>query len=193
MAQKGYKALLVASPGPQEGKTITAVNLAVSITRETSRTVLLIESDMRQPSVYRYFCLPEGPGLYEHIVEGQPLNGLLINPGLARLTVLPAGRPREYPADLMGSPAMEELVEEIKGRYADRFIIFDSPPLLAYADGLYLARYADAVLMVVNSGKTREDDLKKALELLGDRPLLGTVFNQVSKGQVPIYYYKSYT
>jgi protein-tyrosine kinase len=189
MTLRGYSALLISSPSPGEGKTLTAVNLALSMARETSRTVLLIDTDMRQPSVHQCLGLPDGPGLYEHLTEGTPLNELLVNPGFPRLTVLPAGRPTEYPADLLGGPVMENLVREVKGRYADRYIIFDSPPLLAFADGLYLARYADAVLMVVRSGDTNEESLKQAIELLGDRPILGTVLNRVPKQQTQ---WKSY-
>jgi protein-tyrosine kinase len=189
MTLKKYSTLLISSPSPGEGKTLTAVNLAVSMARETSRTVLLIDTDMRQPSVHRCLGLPDGPGLYEHLTEGTPLNELLVNPGFPRLTVLPAGRSTEYPADLLGGPVMEDLVREVKGRYSDRYVILDSPPLLAYADGLYLARHADAVLMVVRSGDTNEENLKQAIELLGDRPILGTVLNRVPKRQTP---WKSY-
>ncbi len=103
--------------------------------------------------------------------------------------MLPAGMPTDYPADLLGGPAMQEFVDDVKGRYLGRYIIFDSPPLLAYADGLYLARHADAVLMVARSGSTKEDNLRQALESLGDRPLLGTVLNRVPKGQDPAYSY----
>ncbi len=192
MTSNGYNSILVASPEPEEGKTLTAVNLAISIARESNRTVLLIDTDMRQPSVHRYLGLPEGPGLYEHVTKGTPLSELLINPGLPRLTVLPAGMPADYPADLLSGPAMQEFVSDVKGRYPDRYIIFDSPPLLAYADGLYLARYADTVLMVARSGSTKEDNLRQALESIGDRPLLGTVLNRVPKGQGPAYSYYSY-
>ncbi|PXF57307.1 MAG: exopolysaccharide biosynthesis protein [Deltaproteobacteria bacterium] len=189
MTSNGYNSILVTSPEPEEGKTLTAVNLAISIARESNRTVLLIDTDMRQTSVHRYLGLPGGTGLYEYITKGTPLSELLINPGLPRLTVLPAGMPADYPADLLSGPAMQEFVRDVKGRYPDRYIIFDSPPILAYADGLYLARYADTVLMVARSGSTKEDNLRQALESLGDRPLLGTVLNRVPKGQGPAYSY----
>jgi non-specific protein-tyrosine kinase len=114
MTSNGYNSILVASPEPEEGKTLTAVNLAISIARESNRTVLLIDTDMRQPSVHRYFGLPEGPGLYEHITKGTPLSELLMNPGLPRLTVLPAGIATDYPADLLGDPAMQEFVSDVK-------------------------------------------------------------------------------
>jgi len=189
MTSNGYNSILVTSPEPEEGKTLTAINLAISIARESNRTVLLIDTDMRQPSVHRCLGFPGGTGLYEHITMGTPLPELLINPGFPRLTVLPSGMPADYPADLLSSPAMQEFVRDVKGRYPDRYIIFDSPPILAYADGLYLARYADTVLMVARSGSTKEDNLRQALETLGDRPLLGIVLNRVPKGQDPAYSY----
>ncbi len=192
LLQMGYNSVLVTSPGPDEGKTLTAVNLAISISRETSRTVLLIDGDMRKPAITNYLGLPESPGLYEHLTQGVPLNELLINPGWPRFTILPAGKPDEYPADILGSPAMQELIWDVKNKYKERFIIFDSPPLMLYSDGLYLARYVDSVLMVARSGKTKESALKEAIELVKDRPFLGTVLNRVPPNQSLAYEYGKY-
>ncbi|NPA94931.1 MAG: AAA family ATPase, partial [Thermodesulfobacteria bacterium] len=184
-----YNSVLITSPGPGEGKTLTAVNLAISISRETSRTVLLIDGDMRKPAVTKYLGLPDSPGLYEHLTEGVPLNELLINPGWPRFTLLPAGNPKDYPSDILGSPAMQELIWDVKNRYPERFIIFDSPPLMLYSDGLYLARYVDSILMVAQSGKTPENALKQAVEFVKDRPFLGTVLNRVPPAQSQLYDY----
>lgn len=192
LLQMKYNSVLVTSPGPDEGKTLTAVNLAISISRETSRTVLLIDGDMRRPAVTSYLGLPESPGLYEHLTQGVPLKELLINPGWPRFTILPAGNPDDYPADILGSPAMQELIWDVKTRYPERFIIFDSPPLMLYSDALYLARYVDSVLMVARSGKTKESALKEAIELVKDRPFLGTVLNRVPPEQSKAYEYGKY-
>ncbi len=192
MIKNGFKSILITSPGPEEGKTLTAVNLAISLSREASRTVLLVDADMRNPAVTEYLGISKGPVLFEHLTKDAPLKDLLINPGLPRLTVLPAGTPSDYPADLLASPAMKRLVADIKDRYPERTIIFDSPPLTAFSDGLYLARYADAVLMVVRSGVTKENDLIHALENVSDRPLLGTVLNRVKKDQCAAYSYGKY-
>ena len=193
LTQMKYNSILVTSPGPDEGKTLTAVNLAISISRETSRTVLLIDGDMRRPTVTNYLGLPESPGLYEHLTQNVPLKELLINPGWPRFTLLPAGKPQEeYPADILGSPAMQELIWDVKNRYPERFIIFDSPPLMLYSDALYLARYVDSVLMVARSGKTKESALKEAIEMVKDRPFLGTVLNRVPPEQSKAYEYGKY-
>jgi protein-tyrosine kinase len=179
LSKDGYNSILVASPGQGEGKTFTAVNLAVSIAREKTRTVLLIDTDLRRPAVHSYFGLSQEPGLYEHLTRGVPLSELLINPGTPRLTLLPAGKPEQYPSDFLNAPAMHSFVREVKERYSDRYIIFDSPPLLGFSDALYLSRFADGVIIVVRSQKTKEEDLKRSLELLNDRHILGTVLNGV--------------
>ena len=192
MEERKAKSLMICSPGPREGKTVTAVNLAISIARETSRTVLLVDADMRKPAINRYLGLKDTPGLYEHLTKGVPLNELLINPGISRLTILTAGVPGDYPADLLGGPAMQDLVADIKDRYPERLIIFDSPPLNLFSDGLYLARYADAALMVVRSCATKEDELNRALEETGDTFMIGTVLNRVPQQYCPAYDYEGY-
>ena len=178
IAKNKYKVILVASPGEDEGKTLTAINLALSFAREAHRTVLLIDGDMRKPEVDKFFGLPVEHGLYEHLTTGWPLEDLLINPGIPRLTILPAGRPKEPPADLLNGPAMRAFIKDIKSRYPERIIIFDSPPLLQFSDGIYLSDYADTILMVTCSGKTRAEDLRHALEMVDNRPLAGVVLNR---------------
>ncbi len=192
MFEKKARSLVVCSPGPGEGKTVTAVNLAISIARETSRTVLLVDADMRRSALNRYMGLEDTPGLYEHLTRGLPLNELLINPGIPRLTILTAGMPGHCPADILGGPAMQEFVADIRDRYRERMVIFDSPPLNLFSDGLYLARYADAALMVVRSGHTKEEELTKAMEETGETFMLGTVLNRVPEKYCPSYNYKGY-
>ncbi len=192
MFEKKARSLVVCSPGPSEGKTVTAVNLAISIARETSRTVLLVDADMRRSALNRYMGLTDAPGLYEHLTQGTPLNELLINPGIPRLTILTAGIPGHCPADILGGPAMQEFVADIRDRYPERMVIFDSPPLNLFSDGLYLARYADAALMVVRSGHTKEEELVKAIEETGETFMLGTVLNRVPEKYCPSYNYKGY-
>lgn len=192
LSRDGYNSLMVASPKQGEGKTFTAVNLAISLTRERTRTVLLIDTDMRLPSVHSYFGLPQGPGLYEYLDRGMPLSELLVNPGIPRLTLLPAGKAEQYPSDFLNAPAMHSFVREVKERYPDRYIIFDSPPLLAFSDGLYLSRFADAVIMVVRCQETKEEDLKRALELLHDHHIIGTVLNRVPRELSEWRDYKKY-
>jgi capsular exopolysaccharide synthesis family protein len=172
-----WNALAVVSPGIREGKTLTAVNLAIGLSMEVGHTVLLVDADLRHPGVHEYFGLPPGPGLSEHLVHDVPLEGVLVNPGLAGLVVLPGGAPLSSSSELLGSPRMRELVQELKRRYPDRIVLFDLPPVLSAADALAFSPYVDATIMVVEEGRTGEEDVLRAADLLESVNLIGTVLN----------------
>ena len=170
--------IMMTSVGPGEGKTLTAVNLAVSLARELTHTVLLVDADLRVPSVHSYFGIPAEPGLSDYLFHDHPLPNLLVNPGIAKLTILPAGGAASQSVEYLGSPRMRTLVQEMKERYPDRYIIFDCPPLLTHADPLIFGDYIDGIILVVEAGKAPEADIRKAMELLSGRLVLGTVLNK---------------
>ena len=173
------KTIMVTSSNRGEGKTIMAVNLAVSIAQELDRTVLLVDANLRDPAVHTCFGIDDLPGLSDYLKEEVPIQELLVNPGINKLTVLPAGKPVMDSSELLGSPRMEELVTDMKLRYEDRVIIFDTPSLLTSADPLALSKFVDGVLMVVEAERTSREDLRRAIELLEGNRILGTVFNKV--------------
>jgi len=177
--------LLVTSANPYEGKTFTAINLGVSIAQELDRTVLLVDADLRKhPRHHKdfatdFFGTDMTEGLSNYLLGQAEIPDLLINPGIERLVLLPAGRPLSNSTELLGSPRMVMLVNDIKTRYAnDRIVIFDCASLLSCADPLVLTRYVDGILMVVEEDRTTSEDLKKAMELLKDKPVIGTVLNK---------------
>lgn len=178
MEQTGGNSLLVTSIGPGEGKTFTAVNLAVSFSHEVNRTLLLVDADLRNPSVHRCFGIEADRGLSDHLLRGVDLSDLLLNPGLPRLTILPGGAPIANSTELLGAPKMGSLVEEMKRRYANRFLIFDGSPLLTSADALVFSRFVDGILLVVEAEKTSRKNFRRALELLAGKPVLGVVVNK---------------
>ena len=185
----GGNSLLITSANPCEGKTFTAINLAVSIAQELDRTVLLIDTDMRKHNSKHmdfsldFFGTDMNEGLSNYLLGQAEIPEILVNPGIERLVLLPAGRPLSNSAELLGSPRMVMLVNDVKNRYADdRIIIFDSSSLLNYADPLVLSRYVDGILFVVEQERTTTTQLKKAMELLKDKPLLGTVVNKFKPG-----------
>jgi non-specific protein-tyrosine kinase len=178
MEQIGGNSLLVTSANPQEGKTLTAINLAVSISHKVDHTVLLVDANLRTPSIHHYFGLDIDKGLSDYLLLQADLPDLLLNPGIDKLVILPAGKPLPNSADLLGAPRMESLVREMKARYSNRFIIFDSPSLLYSADPLVCSRFTDAILMVVESEKSSTKDLEQVCELLKDRVLIGSVLNK---------------
>ena len=178
LQEKGGNSLLITSALPGEGKTLTAINLAISISHEINRTTLLVDADLRSPMIHNYFGIPAGKGLSDYLRGKASIPELLVNPGIEKLTILPGGSPIPNSSELLGAPKMETLVAEMKKRYPDRFLIFDSSSLLITADPLVFSRYIDGILLVVEAEKTPKDAIEKAKEMLKDKPVLGTVFNK---------------
>ncbi|MGE0485909.1 MAG: CpsD/CapB family tyrosine-protein kinase [Gammaproteobacteria bacterium] len=178
-----WNAIAVTSPGAGQGKTLTAVNLAVALAREVHRTVLLVDLDLRRPSVHSVFGLAVEKGLVDFLLDDVPLSSILVNPGIERLVLLPAGRAVADSSELLASPKMARLVEELKSRYPSRIIVFDLPPLLSADDALAFSPYVDTTLMVVEDGRTTRDELTRAVEMLGSVHLMGTVLNKSSEIQ----------
>ena len=178
MRDVGGNTLLIASANSGEGRTVTAINLAIALSQQIDGTVLLVDSDLRKPSIHTLLGLDVDKGLSDYLRGKADIPELLINPGIPRLVILPGGKPIANSSELLGAPRMKLLVKEIKERYADRIIIFDSSPLLTSADSFVLSRFIDGILIVVEAEKTTQEDLKRTIELLKERPVIGTIFNK---------------
>lgn len=186
LLENNWNAVAVTSPGGGEGKTLTAINLAVSLAKEVTYTVLLVDADLRNPGIHNYFGLTPEFGLSDYLTGDAPLTNLLINPaGINRLVILPGGKPLSNSTEMLNSPKMMRLVDELKTRYASRIVLFDVPPLLSSADTLAFSPYVDAALLVIEAGKTSADDAKRAAELLKNTHLIGTVLNKSRAVPVP--------
>ncbi|RMG28433.1 MAG: polysaccharide biosynthesis tyrosine autokinase, partial [Gammaproteobacteria bacterium] len=181
MKEHGWKTLAVTSPNAGEGKTLTALNLAASLALEISHTVLLVDADLRHPGVAGLLGLDEAPGLADYLLDGATLETLLVHPEpLEHLVVLPAGRPLLNSAELLGSPNMAQLVRDLRDRYPERIVVFDLPPVLTAADALAFAPNVDALLLVLEEGRTTQEDLERTMELLDGQAILGTVLNKAA-------------
>lgn len=179
LQENHWNALAVSSPNAGEGKTLTAINLAISLAKEVTYTVLLVDADLRDPSVHRYFGLQPELGLSDYLLHDAPLTDLLIHPaGIQRFVILPGGKPLTNSTEMLSSPKMMRLVEELKTRYSSRIVLFDVPPLLASADTLAFSPYVDAALLVIEDGKTVAEDARRASALLANTQLIGTVLNK---------------
>jgi Mrp family chromosome partitioning ATPase len=189
MRANDWRSLVVTSPQEGAGKTLTAVNLAISMARDTNHTVLLVDLDLRRPGVLRYFTPERLPGISDYILDDRPIPELLINPGIERLVILPGHRPVIHSAEMLSSAKVVDLFEDMKSRYPSRLVIFDMPPVLASDDVLAFAPVFDAALLVIAEGDTRRGDLERSLELLGDKPILGTVLNRSEEPTTGYSYY----
>ena len=176
-----WNALAVTSTSPGEGKTLTAINLAICIAMEVDYSVLLVEANLLHPNMHEFFGLPQQKGLSEFLLGEAELPELLFRPSiLEHLVVLPGGRALPNSSEMLNSPRTRLLVEELRNKYPKRIIVFDLPPVLATADAVAFVPYVDAALLVIEEGKTNQQDLWQAVELLERTEIIGTVLNKVT-------------
>lgn len=175
---KGWNTVMITSTRPGEGKTLTAVNLSLAMAKSFHQTVLLVDCDLRQQKIYQYFGLPSDKGIVDYMLNGCQMQELIIWPKVEKLTLVSGGRTVSESAELLGSPRMKELVAEMKSRYHDRYVIFDTPPLLSGDDALTFMPLVDAIVMVVQEGKTPLKEVQKAVDLIPKEKFLGFVLNK---------------
>ena len=177
--EKDWNALAITSPNVNAGKTVTAINLAISLAREVDNTVLLVDANLRSPKIHKYFNFYAEYGLSDYLCGDVSLGDILVHPeGVPRLVVLPAGNVISNSSEMLSSPKMNRLVEELKHRYPSRIVLFDLPPLLESSDALAFLPNADAALVVVEDGGTKEQELRQTFELLKSNEVIGTVLNK---------------
>jgi non-specific protein-tyrosine kinase len=187
---KGWNTLMVTSPRPGEGKTLTAINLALTIAKAFGQTALLVDCDFHQQQIHRYLGLESDRGIVDYLLDGVPLNELIIWPKIDKLTLISGGRTISESAELLGSQRMKDLVMEMKTRYGDRYVIFDVPPVLSGADALTFSQLVDGIIMVVEEGRTPIKEVDKALDLMPKEKFLGFVLNKAGITQSGYYSYK---
>ncbi len=186
--------IMFTGPRPNEGKSLTTINMAISIAQEVDQTVLIVDTDLRNPSIHAYFGLPGKKGLVDFLKGGVPIPELLIHPeGIHKLVLLPAGKPIADAAELIKSPQMVELVQELKHCYPDRYVLFDLPPILNFADALAFAPLVDGIVLVVEAGRTAREDIEQCLNMLKDFNILGFVVNKVKRHTDKDSYYYEYS
>lgn len=170
------RTVLVTSPQKGEGKSVTSANLALTMAQELQRRVVIVEADLRKPSMQHLFGLPAGPGLTEYLSGAAELTDVMRFLPDHNLTVIHAGSTAANPAELLGSTAMRRLLDSLRTRY-DR-VILDTPPVLPLADVAVLAPLVDGMLMVVRAGVTPKPAIENALRAFDSSRLLGIVLNE---------------
>lgn len=184
MNEKGWNTLAITSPREGEGSSLTAINLAISLAREVDYTVLLVDANLRSPSISHQLGFHAEFGLSDYLQKDVPLNQILVHPqNISRFVILPAGHAIENSSEMLSSPKMARLVDELKNRYPSRIVIFDLPPILTSSDALAFSPHADALLMVIEEGGTQKQDLRQAFEMLQGVEVIGTVLNKAYTSQ----------
>ncbi len=184
--------ITILSALPGEGKTFTAMNLAISLAMERNTTILLIDSDVTKPSLTKIFNMQAKPGLLDLLMdENLDIGDVISKTNIPKLRFIPAGKQNEHAAELLASRRMKEFVKEISERYHDRIILFDAPPMLATSHSSVLAQLAGQILLVVESGKTLHDKIIEALSFIDNEKVIGLVLNK-SRKMFAMDYYGSY-
>ena len=184
----GLNTLGVVSAVNGEGKTLTAVNLALSMAAEPNQTVLLLDLDLRRPAVARTLGLRAERGLESWFGGDEPTRNVCYGiEGVERLHVLPTLSPVSGSSEVLAGVTTRKLLNELKGRDPGRLLIIDLPPVLLSDDALMVAPLLDAVVLVVNERRTRREDVLRVIDLLGNTRIVGTVLNRSAESERRAY------
>lgn len=175
-----WQTLAITSPSAGAGRTLTAMNLAISLSLEVNQTVLLVDLDLRNPGVAKCLGVDDIEyGIVDYVRKEQALEDILIHPGFERLVLLPGTPQGAFTSEILSSPEMKTVQRELVNRYPGRLIIFDLPPVLDYDDALSFAPGCDATLMVLEEGGSKKQDIERAYQLLDGCNIVGSVLNKV--------------
>lgn len=187
MRSNNWNRLAVTACGSGEGKTVTSINLAISLARQETQNVILADLDLIHPTVCKYLGIEARVGLAEYFSGEATLEEILISPGIDRLLVLASAKPIENSSETLRSAKMLELLERVIAKKSSTIIVFDMPPLLKSDDVLAFGPLVDALLLVVSIGKSSREELIRAKELLQEFNLIGTALN-MSEESATAYY-----
>jgi protein-tyrosine kinase len=181
MDENGWRTMAVLSPSMNDGKTTTAINLAVSLANDRRHTVLLVDCDLRHPSIGATLGINAELGVDDLLRGNARVEQCLYHPeGFDRLVILPARAALANSSEALAGPRGRELVADLRGRYPERIIVFDLPPVLSADDALAFLPLVECGLVVIAERATRRDDLLRCMELLRKTPILGTVLNKAT-------------
>lgn len=189
---KPPRLIMVTSAAPGEGKSFVSANLAITFAQDLNTHVLLMDCDMRRSTILTRFGYGKRRGLSEYLRRKTTLPSILVNTDYDKLTILPGGTTPRNPSELIASRRMSILLEEVKNRYQDRYVIIDSPPPKLTAETSVLARQVDGIILVAKYGSTRKDDLAELIEKLGEDKIMGVIINWYNLRASRYYGYGGY-
>jgi protein-tyrosine kinase len=184
--------VMVTSSLSGEGKSVTSSNLAVMLAREYGQTVLLIDADLRRPSLHEYLGIAPRIGLADCLEDRIDAGRAITKTGIPKLTFMSAGKKVENPGELLSSQRMKEFLLELKHRYRDRYIIVDTSPILLFAETQAMSVLVDGVLVVVKEGGVSLKGITQVLDILKGATVLGFVYNDASDLSMGGRYYSHY-
>ncbi len=188
MEENNWRTLAVVSPTPSSGKTLTSINLAISIAQQPHKTAMLVDFDLRRPRIANYLGIHTEKSLNEFLAGKAELGEVMVNPGIPRLVILPTQRPVNRSAETLSSSLVANLIRDLKERYKSRVVIFDLPPMLNSDDAMVILPQIDCMLLVVANGMSTETEIEETMHHIPKESLLGVILNKSdieSKG----YYY----
>jgi len=171
------RTIMVTSALPREGKSFVSANLGIALAQGMDQHALLVDCDLRAPSLASLFGLSSDRGLAEYLQDSADLGSLLLKTSMEKLSILPSGSPPVNPAELLGSGRMQNLVEELLSRYPDRYVIFDTPPLEVASESHVLSQAVDGVVLVVREGVSNKALIEKFISDIGKDKIIGVIFN----------------
>lgn len=180
LEERRWNCLAVLGSRGKDGATLSAINLAISLAMDPRHTVLLVDMNLRQPTIHQYFGYVPDVGITDVLSGRCKLSEALVCPGLQGLSVLPGNRNIRNSSEVLASHVVNKLVSELKSRYPERIILFDLPPILEAEDALVFERHYEAGILVLREGVSYASDMMRIAEMLGDKPLLGTILNGAS-------------
>ena len=184
MQANNWNVLAISSPNSGAGKTLTAINLAISMAMDANYSVLLVDLDLRNPSIHDYFGMPAEPGLSDYFSGEKTIPELLVHPRQEKMVILPAGKAIQRSSDVLSTPKMQKLINDLKHRYSDRIILIDLPPLLQTDDALVFLPNVDASVLVVAEGESNIEDVKKSIQLIDQKKYLGSILTKSAEGNL---------
>lgn len=182
IAERGGNSIMITSAYPGEGKSLTAMNLAMACANEFRQTVLLVDGDLKHQRLHSLAGVESPLGLGDFLLDKATISDIMLWPGIEKLTMISGGTTVQNSSELLASPRMEGLMSEMKSRYPDRLLVFDAPSILDSADALVLSLLVDHILVVVQADVTPMPEVSRAVGLLPEGKFLGLVLNRQKTG-----------
>jgi len=178
LRERDARSLAICSANIGEGKTFVAINLALSLAMDVNHTVMLVDLDLRRPTIHKFFGLQSGKSLVDVLTGEASIADCLFNPSVERLVIFPSHSAVPYSSDVLTSPEMVKLATELRERYQERILIYDLPPMLLVDDCIAFLDHVDACVFVVEEGTTKSEEITRALSLINDEKMIGTILNK---------------